>query len=132
MNTFYKISEEEIKNAEEQMGLSFPSELKELYLTKGYGFLDSKVDNFNRIMDPLSVADFRLHQNEYANLEDIDLYDSLSDQRLVFFEVSEGFYLSIEITTKHKQKIFAFDKIIADSLQEFFDKYQMDESIVFS
>ena len=132
MNKFFEISKEDIKLAEDKMGLSFPSELKRFYLTHGYGFLDSKNDNFNRIMDPMSVAHFRLHEYEYEGMESMDVYDSTSDNRLVFFEVSEGLFLSIELTTKYKQKIYLMDKVVADSLGEFLKVYPENESIIFA
>ena len=132
MNTFYKVEKKDIKDAEDRMQLSIPSELKDFYLSTGYGFLDSKLSNFNRIMDPQSVASFRLHEDEYEYLESMDIYDSYSDNQLVFFEVSEGLYLSIELTTKNKQRIFLADKELFSSFAEFIEKYQANEEIICS
>ena len=130
MNKYYKVSTEEITKAEEKMELSFPNELKEFYLKNGYGFFDSKLARFNRLMDPLSVADFRLKQNDYDGMESMDLYDPYKDSQLVFFEVAEGLFLSIELTTKSKQKIYLFDKVVANSLDEFIKKYTDDETSI--
>ena len=130
MSTFYKVETDKIIESENKMQLCFPSELRNLYLTKGYGFLDSSKDNFNRIMDPETVAKFRLHEGEYEYMESADIYDSMTDNKLVFFEVSEGFYLSIELTTKFKQRIFAFDQVVAESLEEFIEKFSENEDIV--
>ena len=43
----------------------FPKLLRDFYLEIGYGFIGSKVGNINRIMDPVSVLDFRLRQNDF-------------------------------------------------------------------
>lgn len=131
MSTFYEVDCKDIKSAEDRMQLSFPSELKYFYMSHGYGFLDSSHGNFNRIMDPSSVADFRLQENEYENMESIEIYNSDMD-KLIFFEVSEGLYLSIELTTKYKQKVFLMDKVLSNSLEEFFENYTKDENLIYS
>lgn len=131
MSTFYEVDCKDIKSAEDRMQLSFPSELKNFYMSHGYGFLDSSQGNFNRIMDPASVADFRLQENEYENMESIEIYNSDMD-KLIFFEVSEGLYLSIELTTKYKQKVFLMDKVLSNSLEEFFENYTKDENLIYS
>ena len=60
LNQFYPVKLDEIKNSESKLAIQIPELLKEFYVEVGYGFLKSKVDNINRIMDPESVLDFRL------------------------------------------------------------------------
>jgi antitoxin YxxD len=124
---FFNVDEKEITRAEKRMDLKFPKELRDFYLEIGYGFLcnhDKK--GFNRIMDPLSVADFRLGEGIYEYDPDREMYDNMNS--LVFFEISEGTYLTIrlnEVTLEGKCPIYYFDKLIARSLEEFIKK--MDE-----
>ena len=63
---FYPITEEEITSAEEEMGLEIPSDLKDFYRKIGYGFIGDDLNNTNRIMDPASVAEFRLKKGIYG------------------------------------------------------------------
>ena len=65
LNQFYPLSKDQIKNSESKLGIVFPQFLRDFYLEIGYGFIGSKVDNINRIMDPESVLDFRLKQNDF-------------------------------------------------------------------
>ena len=55
-NKFYKVKANSIEAAQESLGIVFPKDLIEFYKQVGYGFLKSENDNFNRIMDPESVA----------------------------------------------------------------------------
>ena len=63
----------------------FPKLLRDFYLEIGYGFIGSKVENINRIMDPESVLDFRLKQNDFEFYPDIEIYDEFAEDKLVFF-----------------------------------------------
>lgn len=54
-NKFYSVTEEVVIKAEKKLDILFPAELLEFYEKIGYGFLDSKIGNFNRIMDPGSL-----------------------------------------------------------------------------
>ncbi len=53
-----------------QQVLSFPKELRKFYMELGYGFLKGDSGNINRLMDPLSVRDFRLKQNDFEYFPD--------------------------------------------------------------
>ena len=64
-NSFYPVALEEIEEVEEVLGLKFPKELKDFFLNVGYGFIKGSKYNINRIMDPYSIRDFRLKQNDY-------------------------------------------------------------------
>jgi len=123
IDKFYSVSETDIVAAEKMMKLDFPSELEEFYRDVGYGFINSPEKNINRLLDPLSVADLRLRMNEYEYYVDVELYDEFEEGKLLFFEANEGVLFSIELTKAPEQKIFFFDKVIANSLQEFLKKY---------
>ena len=127
-NKFYKVKTNSIEAAQESLGIVFPKDLIEFYMQVGYWFLKSEKDNFNRIMDPESVAEFRLRTGQFANYSDLDLYDANERDRLVFFEICEGNYLSIGFTKSNNGKIFYGKKKIANSLAEFLTKYQIDEN----
>ncbi len=92
---FYPIYQDGIDEAESLLQMELPKELKRFYQEIGCGFLKSdKKTFFNRFMDPISVADFRLRQDIYEynpNLDDVD-----DDESLVFFEVTELNFLTIK------------------------------------
>ena len=119
MKDLYPVKKEDIETAEKEMNLEFPSELRNFYINNGYGFFKKDDMDFNRLMDPLSVADFRLKKNDYEYSEYPDEYSEFGDDKLIFFEVSEGYYYSIEINDDSKQKIYDGDQVIANSLEEF-------------
>lgn len=127
-NKFYKVKTYSIDAAQDSLGIVFPKDLIEFYTQVGYGFLKSENDNFNRIMDPESVAEFRLRTGPFANNSDLDIYDAYERDRLVFFEICEGSYISIGFTKKNNGKIYYGKKEIANSLEEFLTKYQNDEN----
>jgi hypothetical protein len=110
--------EGEEKNAEKEMGIKIPKELIQFYQEIGCGFIGSKKDNVNRIMDPMSICDFRLKRDDYEFYPDIELYDEFAD-KLVFFEQSMEALISIEITNKERAQIYYYDTVIANSLEEF-------------
>jgi hypothetical protein len=118
---FYPIYQEEIDEAESLLQMELPKELKRFYEEIGCGFLKSnKRTFFNRFMDPISVADFRLRQDIYEynpNLDDVD-----DDESLVFFEVTELNFLTIKFKEENELgqcPIYSEDEKIADSLEEF-------------
>ena len=88
----------------------------------GYGFIKSPNNNVNRIMDPLSVIDFRLKQGAFEALPDIEIYDEYQDGKLVFFEGNESAYLSIGYSGEATGKVFYYGVEVADSLSDFFKK----------
>lgn len=85
LNQFYPLTREKIKKSESKLGIMFPKLLIDFYLEIGYGFIGSKVDNINRIMNPESVLDFRLKQNDFEFYPDIEIYDEFAEDKLVFF-----------------------------------------------
>lgn len=131
-NKFYQVAETAIKETEEALGFPIPNELKDFYLHIGCGFLDGSKYNVNRIMGPYSVRDFRLRQNDFEFYPDIDLYDNYEDNKLIFFETNESALLSIEMGTQEKSKIYYYDTIIADSLEEFILKIQEDDKYYYN
>lgn len=125
---YYPVSEKEIETAESELNTIFPGALKEFYNNVGYGFFNSSLENVNRLLDPLSVRDFRLRQNDFQNYPDIEIYDNFEDNKLIFFEVNESALLSIGLIDG---RIYYYDTPIADSLNQFFDKFIEDETYYF-
>ena len=126
-NKFYRVKDGAIADAQEELGIVLPKELTEFYTEVGYGFLYSKEDNFNRIMDPQSVCDFRLRAGQFAGYSELDIYDSYERNRVIFFEICEGNYLSIGFAKSNQGKVFYGKKKIANSLKDFLIQYQQDE-----
>ncbi|MBY0595889.1 SMI1/KNR4 family protein [Bacillus bingmayongensis] len=124
MSIFYPLPKEEIAEAEELLKMPFPKELKHFYEKIGYGFLEAS-DRFffNRFMDPLSVADFRLRQDIYEYDPNIDGVDD--EESLAFFEVTELSFLTIKFKQENELDqcpIYYGETKIADSLEEFLIK----------
>jgi len=121
-NKTYKVPEYDILKAEQRMDISFPNDLKQLYLEVGYGFIKGQSANaINRILGPGAVADIKLRADIFEF--DPDLDELLDDKnKLVFFEVNEGVYISIDLQIANNP-IFYFDIQIAESLEDFFKKF---------
>ncbi|MEN7435612.1 MULTISPECIES: SMI1/KNR4 family protein [Bacillus] len=49
-NTFYQVSENEILEVENKLGLRLPYDLRQFLLEVGYGFLKKSEYNINRIL----------------------------------------------------------------------------------
>lgn len=126
-NKFYSVAEEAVIKAEKKLNITFPVELLEFYEKVGYGFLDSKTGNFNRIMDPDSLCEFRFREGQFENNLELEIYKEDEIDKLIFFEVCEDVYLSMGFGKDNNGKIFYGEKMIADSLEEFLVKYQEDE-----
>ena len=94
-NSFYPVTENEIKEVEKELDLKFPKELVNFYIEVGYGFIKGSEYNINRIMDPYSVRDFRLRDNDFEFYPDIEIYDEFENNKLIFFEGSESALMSI-------------------------------------
>ncbi|WLV24506.1 SMI1/KNR4 family protein [Aciduricibacillus chroicocephali] len=124
-NKTYKVPEDDILKAEKRMDISFPNDLKKLYLEVGYGFIkDQSANAINRILGPGTVADIRLREGIFEFDPDLDeLFDD--EDKLIFFEVNEGIYISLDLQLVNNP-IFYFDVQIAESLEDFFKKFLDD------
>lgn len=112
----YKLDKEEIFKAEQDINIQFPTCLKSFYEEIGYGFVKNEAGAINRLMDPSSCARIRLRVDEYEYDPDLEMYEIFEKDKLIFFEVNEGIYISIGI---NDEKIYFTDKLIAESLMEF-------------
>ena len=126
-NAFYKVYAQEIEKAEKTMGIFLPESLKQFYLEVGYGFLESKEENINRIMDLESVCEFRFQEGQFEGSEEAeDLREETSD-KVVFFECNEVMYLSMGFSKHNMGVIYYGEQAVAKDLEEFLEKYQEDE-----
>jgi hypothetical protein len=126
-NKFVHIKPSAVESAQEELGIIFPKELKKFYQEIGYGFLKSDKDNFNRIMDPESICEFRNRSGQFAGNPELDIYADAEKDKLIFFEVCEGYYLSIGFSKLNNGKIYDGKKRIANDLKEFFERYSKNE-----
>lgn len=131
-NQFYPVSEKEIEEVEATLEIKFPSDLREFFIEVGYGFLKGSEYNINRIMGPASVRDARLKVNDFEFYPDIEIYEELEEEKLIFFEANESTLLLIELSGEKNNSIYYDEIKIADSLEEFLskvmanDKYYLD------
>lgn len=126
-NKFYPLDLKVVRKAQDDLGIILPQELKEFYEQIGYGFFNSKEENFNRLMDPNSICEFRFREGQFENDPELELYEEYERDKLVFFEICEGVYLSIGFTKENNGKIFSGEKVIANNLKEFLINYQDNE-----
>jgi len=126
-NSFYQVTENEIKEVEKELNLKFPKELVNFYIEVGYGFIKGSEFNINRIMDPYSVRDFRLRVNDFEFYPDIEIYDEFENNKLIFFEGSESALMSIELNEKNSSSVYYYDIQIAISFEEFLRKIEEND-----
>lgn len=124
---FYPVKPEEIQKAESNMGIIIPKELTQFYLSIGYGFLETRNHNINRIMGPNSVEEFYLGIGQFQDSEEVEVFNNYTRDKLIFFEVHDSLYLSMGITKLNKGKIYYYDEMIADDLNEFLERYLENE-----
>ena len=132
LNQFYPLTRDKIKESESKLGIMFPKLLREFYLEIGYGFIGSKVGNINRIMDPASVLDFRLRQNDFEFYPDIEIYDEFEKDKIVFFEANESAPISIGFGSDNSGKIYYYDEEISKNLTEFLEKLSEDDTFYYN
>lgn len=123
---FFKLQENELIVAEERLGFAFPNELRNFYLEVGYGFIKgNNADAINRLMDPDTIADITLREGIYEFDPDLEgIYEE--EDKLVFYEVNEGVYLTLDLSTPQQTPVYFFESKIADSLEEFIRKINQD------
>ncbi|WP_147536267.1 SMI1/KNR4 family protein [Bacillus marasmi] len=123
---FIRLQEKELLNAEERLGFELPKGLRDFYLEVGYGFIKGSNGNaINRFMDPDTIADITLREGIYEFDPDLEgIYEE--DDKLVFFEVNEGVYLTLDLNYPKQSPVYFFDTQIAGSLEEFTRKINED------
>ncbi|KWX81137.1 hypothetical protein AMQ84_00835 [Paenibacillus riograndensis] len=126
-NTFYPVTENEINSMEKALNLRIPIELKKFFLEVGYGFIKGSENNVNRIMDPYSIRDFRLRENDYKYYPDIEIYEEFEVDKLIFFEGNETALMSIELNESSNNPIYYYDIQIAGSLKDFLIAIEKDD-----
>jgi hypothetical protein len=96
-NNFWNISQKEIEEFEQKVGIVIPSELKTFYQEIGYGFLthpykyDAEYDfcNTNRIIPPSDLEDIVLNRVESGLIMEATL-ELLSPGDLPVFEIGDS------------------------------------------
>ncbi|MCM3539097.1 hypothetical protein [Priestia endophytica] len=77
------------------------------------------------MLGPHSVADIRLREGIYEYDPDLDdIYEE--EDELVFYEVNEGVYLTIDLKNKKQSPVYYLGTKIADSFGEFLEKMNKD------
>ena len=87
---FYPVKPEAIQKAESNMGIIIPKVLTQFYLSVGYGFLETRNYNINRIMGPNSVEEFYLGIGQFQDSEEVEVFNNYIRDKLIFFEVHES------------------------------------------
>ena len=101
------------------MNIQIPNDLKKFYMEVGYGFVKCEPGVINRLIGPLGCSDIRLREDFYEYDPDLEMYESFEEDKMIFFEVNEGVYMSIGT---NDGKIYFTDKLVAESLVDFLEK----------
>ncbi|AMM95633.1 hypothetical protein UP17_20065 [Peribacillus simplex] len=128
---FFPLKEKDLIKAEERLGFKFPPELRRFYLEVGYGFLKGNNENsINRLMDPDTIADIILREGIFEYDPDLEgIYEEAD--KLVFYEVNEGVYLTLDLNDTQRTSVHFFETNIADSLDDFIKKIDEDNEYFF-
>lgn len=123
---FFLLKEKDLIEAEQRLGFKFPPELREFYLEVGYGFFKGNNENsISRLMDPDTIADITLREGIYEYDPDLEgIYEEAD--KLVFYEVNEGVYLTLDLNDTQRNSVHFFDNKIADSLESFIKEVDED------
>ena len=125
---FYSVNADEIIEAETKMGIKMPNSLKIFYKEIGYGFFKKRKNFVNRIMDPIDIACFMYGNEEYEYV-DKSIYNL--DGKIVFLNIQDEDFLTIDSGDQGKECIYYFGKVIANSLTEFIAKAMDDPNYYF-
>lgn len=116
---FFPLLKRDIIELENKINTLIPKELEELYLSVGYGFFHNGYkSDFNRLLPPDIVGLIMLREEQYEFDPDLEIYDD--PDQLIFFEINEGLYLTVNLTNKQdKSPVYYFEDQISDSIETF-------------
>lgn len=126
-NSFYPLTEEEIVNAEHQLGYAFPDQLKTFYKELGYGFLVAPENasenydfcNVNRIIDPETLANIVLKGPDSGEIIPAT-YELFEPGDLPFFEIGDSTrFLLMKLNSDNPNAVWCYDIKITNSFEEF-------------
>lgn len=123
----FPLCQEEIERVAFEVHI--PSELYHFYHLIGYGFFfQADNDYFDRLIDVSNFKAINLREDYYQSDPDLELYQSPTySDKLIFFELSEGTYLLIDNVAQHgKNAVYYFTHKIAESLEEFLDRFDRE------
>lgn len=79
-------------------------------------------------MGPASIRDARLKVNDFEFYPDIEVYEELEEDKLIFFEANESALLLIELGQEKNNPIYYDEIKIANSFEEFLRKIIEDNN----
>ena len=121
---FRGIESNEIERALQKIKL--PIELLDFYRQIGYGFVNlSEPNAIYRILDPIEVVAINRREGIYSSDPELESFeDEFYKNKVIFFEVNEGIYLTMNVADHNKKNsVYYFRKKIADSFEEFLKKF---------
>ena len=123
---FIPVQPFDLLEAENELGFRLPSELDEFYSKIGYGFFyNNSNKDFNRFLSPDVLVEINLRQDQFEFDPDLELYDN--PNHLIFFQVNEGVYLTVDRSVKgDKSPVYYVTSNISNSIEEFLKNYDED------
>ena len=109
-NLFISLNQDYVHKAEMRLGFVFPSELRDFYLSIGYGYLICKegqqeeCEHDNRIMGPNSIADILLLGVDSGQLHPDAEFEPWE---MPFFEIGDGAsFLVMHPKSEHPNAVY--------------------------
>ncbi|OFO58468.1 hypothetical protein HMPREF3027_09305 [Porphyromonas sp. HMSC077F02] len=122
---FHKVTQDELNEVKEKIFI--PHELLLFYENIGYGFFFDTPDSYSidRLYSPSEFCKINLREDYYTDDPTLDYYGHKKFENYkIFFEVVEGNYLLIaDNEDKGKNAIIYINEKIADSLEEFLNRF---------
>lgn len=130
LHKFYSVKKADLLKAEDRLDFLLPDELTDFYNQVGYGsfYLGNDQFAFYRFLSPSQLSDIYLRTDYYEEDPDLDLYDD--PDRIIFFEVMEGVYLTIDRVEKDNvTSVYYIKDKISNSLEDFIKSFT-DNSMI--
>ncbi|RZL16096.1 MAG: SMI1/KNR4 family protein [Hymenobacter sp.] len=131
LHKFYPVKKADLLKAEERLDFLLPDELTDFYNQIGYGsfYLGNDQFAFYRFLSPSQLSDIYLRTDYYEEDPDLDLYDD--PDKLIFFEVMEGVYLTVDRISKNNvTSVYYIKDKISNSLEEFIISFSENPMIL--
>lgn len=127
-HSFYNVNPLELIEIEKKIFI--PKELKDFYLNIGYGFFYDNLDYFSidKLYSPSEFCKINLREDYYIDDPTLDFYNTKKfNNYKIFIEVVESNYLLIDDNEVNgRNAILYIDTKIADSLEEFLDRFDKE------
>lgn len=127
-NRFWALNENDVLDAESQLGYKFPSALREFFLQVGCGFwskgtADEDWDRslVNRVLSPMSITGLLLDTENPMRPR-----DGFANGEMPILDCGENFYLVLLPKTVQSDRVYTMSqtRVVAESTSDFFQRLE--------